>query len=157
MRATSLAPPRATPRVFVCAACLPSSFVDDCSFHIFLAEFHQCESSAKPVRNQCETPVRNRPRIVNYNKIVFEGGACRRCGTPLHGRCARGGAVRRPAWRRRHFRGGLRVLPCLGRHVRAHSREKVDYVLFLWQHDPIVSRTPPGQVKREEKRGQRRI
>ena len=30
----------------------------------------QCESSAKP---QCETPVRNPPRIVNYSRVVLEG------------------------------------------------------------------------------------
>ena len=45
----------------------------DCAQHLCLRVLCQCESSANPMRNQCETPVRNPPRMVNYSNFVLEG------------------------------------------------------------------------------------
>ena len=45
----------------------------DCAQHLCLRVLYQCESNANPVRNQCETSVRNPPRIVNYSNVVLEG------------------------------------------------------------------------------------
>ena len=33
----------------------------------------RCESNANPMRNRCETLVRNPPRILNYGRVVLEG------------------------------------------------------------------------------------
>ena len=57
----------------VARACLAAAVT---TAHRTLRSFRQCESSAKPMRNQCETPVRNLPRMVNYS--IWRAGCSKR-------------------------------------------------------------------------------